>query len=761
MNKNLSFSKKLLLTIMSIVLLSSIITTYLIQDKSFKSAEKNANKYLKSLTEINAFKAKEDLNKAVVISHGFATSLETFLKNDQKYTKEDILELMKGILRKNPTVFGLWIELNNGVLFNKTQNLASKNGHDKDGRFAPFVVKTGNKIDVLPGADENYPNRVWVTGSEKSGKEYITEPYFYPVNGVQTLITAISVPLYNNGQFIGTVGVDIALKRMSKNIKNIKIFENGYASLITQKGTIVGYPDLKVLGKKISEITKDERMINLPNKISRNMVTINKSFDEKTGFISQFITVPFEIGISGIKWGLTISVPVDEYLIDAIFIKWFAIIAGIISFFLIAASIAYNTRVLDRNLQIITNGLNSFFSYLNKDSDKTQSIDIKANDEFGLMAKQINENVSIIQKKFNEDSILIEEVKSVVEKVKNGKIKQIITKSSHNESLEELKVIINNMLEVLSLNVSDDLNKILVALESYKNLDFTHKIENVTGKTEQGLNTFANIINEMLVENKTTGLTLVQSSNILLENVNVLNLNSNESAVALEETAASLEEITSNISHNTENVIKMANYAKRLNDSANEGKNLAEETTTSMNEIDEQVIAINEAISVIDKIAFQTNILSLNAAVEAATAGDAGKGFAIVAQEVRNLASRSTEAANEIKDLVQNATNKTNNGKKITLRMIDGYSQLNDNISKTIDLISDVESATKEQQTGIELINDAINSLDSKTQENASISTRTKDVANETDVIAQEIVRTANEKEFIGKNNIKIKKTIT
>ncbi|RXI27686.1 methyl-accepting chemotaxis protein, partial [Arcobacter defluvii] len=83
----------------------------------------------------------------------------------------------------------------------------------------------------------------------------------------------------------------------------------------------------------------------------------------------------------------------------------------------------------------------------------------------------------------------------------------------------------------------------------------------------------------------------------------------------------------------------------------------------SMDEINNQVNLINEAITVIDQIAFQTNILSLNAAVEAATAGEAGKGFAVVAAEVRNLASRSAEAAKEIKAIVENATSKADQGK--------------------------------------------------------------------------------------------------
>ena len=184
---------------------------------------------------------------------------------------------------------------------------------------------------------------------------------------------------------------------------------------------------------------------------------------------------------------------------------------------------------------------------------------------------------------------------------------------------------------------------------------------------------------------------------------------------------------------------------------------MALKTSKSMQNIAKEVNLVNQAIAVIDSIAFQTNILSLNAAVEAATAGEAGKGFAVVAGEVRNLASRSAEAAKEIKTIVNSATLKANEGTDISNDMIDGYKQLHLSINEAISLISDIQVSSQEQLNAVEQINSSISLLDKQTQENANIAAQSHEVAVTTDFISNLIVKNANEKEFEGKNDIKAK----
>ncbi len=401
--------------------------------------------------------------------------------------------------------------------------------------------------------------------------------------------------------------------------------------------------------------------------------------------------------------------------------------------------------------------------FLKNMDNKNVSLEINTSmsSEYTQIKEVIDERERELLRKENEESLLIQEAKQVMDKVKHGLYSDVISSSTSNKSLEEFKEAVNEMIVEMRVHFST-VNNIL---EKYTNYDYREKLK-LKGISQKGefqllvnaVNKLKEAITQMLLENKTNGVSLQNSSEVLLYNVDNLNSSSNEAALSLKNTALALEEITQNVDRTSTQTIQMSSLANAVVSSANEGLALAFKTTNAMDEINEKVSAINDSITIIDQIAFQTNILSLNAAVEAATAGEAGRGFAIVTQEVRNLANRSTQAAREIKILVESANIKANEGKTIASDMIQGYSNLNSDIDKTIELISDVSNTSKEQQTGIIKINEAINTLEKQVQSNAEVSSQANNIASRTSNIANKIVDNANQKEFEGKDSISCKR---
>ncbi len=785
MLRNSSIKVKLLSTVIGSIVLVAVIMLF----ESINTM-KNEAKSTSELTAKSAYKAKEnELRNYVSLAY---KTVESYY---ERTAEDKIQEEVEGYLREQTDYIFSILEGE----YNKYKNTLSNDEMKKrlksilnDARFGKsgyFFVYDPNGVCVslppkpqLEGKNLSHlqdKNGVYLIkdlvalGMSSKGEGFLKYLWDKPgFDKAQPKVSYVKIfkPfdwIVGTGEYIDNVSEKmkeealIAIKNMGYgktgyfwiNDSNYKVLMHGsnqsmvgrtLADLKDKKGTFIYKEIVKVANNKEGGLVK--YFWPIPGK---------KGDFEKFSYVKKFEPWDFIIGtgsyVTDVEEDIKQINDKTNSNINSSIIK-ISIVVLVVIIILGFISILVMNNIIVKPLSKFQNGLLHFFRYVNKEESDIKPLIVNSNDEIGTMSLLVNENIEKTKSIIEQDNILINNVKEIVHHVGEGFLDKRITNSTNNESLEELKTLLNNMLDNVEALVGKNINALSDVLEQYANRNFTEKIDaKNSGKIGTDIINMNRMITKILQSNQEDGISLQNRSNQLTSNVKVLNENATSQAASLEETAASIEEITGNIRQTSEKAQEMLQISESTQESAHIGKDLATKTVNSMDDINETVIAINEAISVIDQIAFQTNILSLNAAVEAATAGEAGKGFSVVAQEVRNLASRSAEAAKEIKDLVELATVKADEGKKISTSMIEGFNQLEEKIVSTSHLIDDVTNAAKEQNTGMIQISDAVNQLDKFTQENASIADKTNEIAKETNEIANDIVNNVNENNFDGK----------
>jgi methyl-accepting chemotaxis protein len=231
------------------------------------------------------------------------------------------------------------------------------------------------------------------------------------------------------------------------------------------------------------------------------------------------------------------------------------------------------------------------------------------------------------------------------------------------------------------------------------------------------LDTMTGVVSTMLQASSTVSSAAAE----IASGTNDLAQRTEQQASSLEETAASMEEMAATVKQNADNAQQANQLAVNARSTATEGGSVVGKAVEAMERIERSSDKISEIISVIDEIAFQTNLLALNAAVEAARAGDAGKGFTVVASEVRSLAQRTSVAAKDIKGLIGESGRQVKEGVKLVGNAGGSLGEIVTSINRVADIVAEIAAASKEQASGVEEINKAVTQMDQMTQQNGAL----------------------------------------
>ena len=680
----------------------------------------------------------------------------TVLKTD----RETAIKILEKFSSENDDFIGNGLGYEPNKFDGRDKDFINSEYSDSTGRFIPYINKFDGTIKIEPLTDYDSEESTWYSVPKNTMKEYVTEPYLYN----NKLMLTYSAPIVINKEFVGVVTADVALDYMDKVVSQIKILETGKSFLLSREGVFVSFEDKSLIGKK--KIT--DFNIKAYSDLIDSVNSGKSGFMATEDLINHEKVIVFYSPIKTLGYAMVISVPESEIFADVNALTWTQIVIVLIALFIIAVVIYMISQKISSPL-IKVKELTEKLT----DGHTGMRAEVTSDDEVGEMASALNKYIEKIEMFTTQIDQCARGEEVDLEYFKDYKQTDTLTKSLHN-----LIVILNHFVKDFNdvglkvakgqLTERVDLDKFSGA---YKNIarSYNDVLDGVVYAFNEGMKT----LNEMASGNLTSRMTgnfygdfkdfqnninylgtelenlvrkvdeavetLSVSSDQISSSISELEATADEQSIQINEMTTAIGEMAKTSMITAQNAAYAADSSQGIMDLAIKGGDNVRETMTGMSNISNVVkeaantidnlskssLEISDIVDVIGDVADQTNLLAINAAIEASNAGEQGKGFAVVADHVRKLSEKTSVATkniilmiNKIQSDTKAVVNSINIGEKETAKGLSLVYKSEESLKNIIqganrgsDLIGQVAAANEQQSSTAEEVSKNIENI--------------------------------------------------
>ncbi|WP_413944242.1 methyl-accepting chemotaxis protein [Bdellovibrio sp. HCB-162] len=455
MKKYYSIQVKLAVPIILIALLVLGTMTFLMARNGHETAKKGATDKTVATARAYATEMRLEVEHGLDIARNMAHILEAYKKVG--YTgRENINEALHEILVKNKFLIGTWTGWEPNAWDGKDAQYANTKGNDASGRFVPYMNWEGGKASLTPLIGYTNPGEGdYYLVPKSRQKETMVEPYLYPIDGVQVLMTSAVVPIVIEGKFYGVAGVDLPLKEIQKKAASIKPFETSEAFLVTAKGNYVSHPDEKLITKEAQYPFEADKFKEAVKKGEEIQIT---GIDPKDNNEYLYVVTPLAVGNTEEPWALIVRTPTKTVLAEANSMVWTQVVIALTGILFLLAAVILIARYISKSVSALSKKLQS-------SGDQVSS----AIQQLSIAGQSLSQSSSESAASLEETVAALEEMTSMV-KMNSDNAKQAASLSSASSDVavqgeKEMQELLSSMNEISDsskkieeiINVIDDI----------------------------------------------------------------------------------------------------------------------------------------------------------------------------------------------------------------------------------------------------------------------------------------------------------------